>query len=121
MEEKSIIALEIGSSKIKGAIGTVSAEGVLSVKAIEEEHCSDIVRHGCIRNVVETAAAVRGVVQRLEQRVAPKRIEGVYLSLGGRSLMAENIDIERRFATETEITDTIIKDITDEALNRPMA
>lgn len=121
MEEKSIIALEIGSSKIKGAIGSVSPEGVLSVKAIEEEHSSDIVRHGCIRNVVETAAAVRSVVRRLEQRVAPKRIEGVYLSIGGRSLMAENVDIERRFATETEITDAIIKDITDEALNRPMA
>lgn len=121
MEDKSIIALEIGSSKIKGAIGTVSADGILSVKAIEEEHCSDIVRHGCIRNVVETASAVRGVLDRLEQRVAPKRIEGVYLSIGGRSLMAENVDIERRFASETEITHAIIQDITEEALNRPMA
>ena len=36
MEEKVIIALEIGSSKIKGAIGTVSPDGALNVKAVEE-------------------------------------------------------------------------------------
>lgn len=121
MEEKTIIALEIGSSKIKGAVGTVDQTGALSVKAVEEEKISDIVRYGCIRNVVETANAVRSVVSRLEQREAPRKIERVYLSLGGRSLTSECVDIERRFASETEITYEIIKDITDEALNRPLS
>lgn len=121
MEEKTIIALEIGSSKIKGAVGTVDQSGALSVKAVEEEKICDIVRYGCIRNVVETANAVRSVVNRLEQREAPRKIERVYLSLGGRSLTSECVDIERRFASETEITYEIIKDITDEALNRPLS
>ena len=122
MEEKTIIALEIGSSKIKGAVGTVDpTSGALSVKAVEEERISDIVRYGCIRNVVETAAAVRNVVSRLEQREAPRKIERVYLSIGGRSLSSECVDIERRFATETEITKEIINDITEEAINRPLS
>lgn len=121
MEEKTIIALEIGSSKIKGAIGTVDPSGALSVKAVEEEKIADIVRYGCIRNVVETAGAVRNVVSRLEQREAPRKVERVYLSIGGRSLTSECVDIDRRFATETEITYEIIKDITDEALNRPLS
>lgn len=47
MEEKTIVALEIGSSKIKGAIGSVDpSSGALSVKAVEEERISDIVRYG---------------------------------------------------------------------------
>ena len=86
MEEKIIIALEIGSSKIKGATGSVGPDGALNVKAVEEEPITDIVRYGCIRNIVETAQAVRNVISRLEQREAPRKVEGVYLSLGGRSL-----------------------------------
>lgn len=116
MEEKTIIALEIGSSKIKGAIGTVDLSGSLNVKAVEEERICDIVRYGCIRNVVETAAAVRSVVGRLEQRVIPRKIEGVYLSIGGRSLSAAVISVERRLSQEAEITRRLIEDITDEAL-----
>ena len=66
MEEKYIVALEIGSSKIKGAVGTVDTAGALSVKSVEEEKLSDGVRYGCIRNVVETANAIRSVISRLE-------------------------------------------------------
>ncbi|MDE6358301.1 MAG: hypothetical protein K2L29_01745, partial [Duncaniella sp.] len=117
MEEKTLIALEIGSSKIKGAVGTVDTSGSLNVKAVEEERICDIVHHGCILNVVETASAVRNVVGRLEQRLAPRKVQGVYLSIGGRSLSASAINIERRMAQETEITRSLIEEITDEALS----
>lgn len=120
MEEKIIIALEIGSSKIKGATGSVGPDGALNVKAVEEEPITDIVRYGCIRNIVETAQAVRNVISRLEQREAPRKVEGVYLSLGGRSLSAQSVDIERRLASETIITHDIIEDITREALDYAM-
>lgn len=115
MEEKVIIALEIGSSKIKGAIGTVSPDGALNVKAVEEEPVSDIVRYGCIRNIVETERAVRNVIGRLELRESPRKIQGVYLSVGGRSLTAEGVEIERRLPSESIISEEIIQDITKEA------
>lgn len=121
MEDKTIIALEIGSSKIKGALGFVSPTGALSVKAIEEEPVTDIVRYGRICNVVETAAAIRQVISRLEQREPGRKVERVYLSVGGRSLSSESIDIERLFPAETLVTDEIIADITREALARPLA
>ncbi len=35
MDDKHIIAIEIGSSKIKGAIGSVDASGTVTVKAVE--------------------------------------------------------------------------------------
>ena len=120
MEEKVIIALEIGSSKIKGATGTVTPDGILNVKAVEEEPISDIVRYGCIRNIVETERAVRNVINRLEQRESPRKIQGVYLSVGGRSLNARKVEIERRLPSESIITDEIIHDITVEALEMPL-
>ena len=120
MEEKYIVALEIGSSKIKGAVGTVDTAGALSVKSVEEEKLSDGVRYGCIRNVVETANAIRSVISRLEQREAQRKVTGVYVSVGGRSLNSQAIEVERRFATETEITMEMISDIINDALNQPL-
>lgn len=120
MEEKYIVALEIGSSKVRGAVGTVDSAGALSVKSVEEERLFDEVRYGCIRNVVETANAIRKVLTRLEQRETQRKITGVYVSIGGRSVASQAIDVERRFATETEITKDIIKDIVNDAYNRPL-
>lgn len=120
MEEKYIVALEIGSSKIKGAVGTVDSAGALSVKTVEEEKLSDGVRYGCIRNVVETANAIRNVISRLEQREAQRKVTGVYVSVGGRSLSSQVIEVERRFAVETEITMEMISDIVKDALNQPL-
>lgn len=120
MEDKYIVAIEIGSSKIKGAVGTIDSSGTLTVKAVEEEKISDIVRYGCILNVVETASAIRQVITRLEKRVAPRRVEAVYLAAGGRSLKADRVQIERMLPVESEITRDLIADITDEALASPL-
>ena len=42
---------------------------------------------------------------------------GVYVSVGGRSLMAQGIEIERRLPQEMEITNDLIADMTGDALN----
>lgn len=120
MEDKYIVALEIGSSKIKGAIGTVDASGTLSVKTVEEERLIDSVRYGCILNVLETATAIRTVLNRLEQREPQRKITGVYVAVGGRSLMSQEIEIERSLSSEMEITNALINDITDEALSNQL-
>ncbi len=116
MEEKYIVALEIGSSKIKGAIGIVDPSGALSVKAVEEEKLADSVRYGCILNIRETPDAIRNVISRLQQREPQRKITGVYVSVGGRSLMSQDIEVERRLPSEMEITNELIADMTKEAL-----
>lgn len=120
MEDKYIVALEIGSSKIKGAIGLVDASGALSVKTVEEEKLSDSVRYGCIRNILETTTAIRNVINRLEQREPQRKITGVYVSVGGRSLMSQDIEVERNLPSEMEITNELIADITTEALGQQL-
>ena len=51
MEEKNIVAIEIGSSKVKGALGQVSDKGIITVQAVEEEPFLEWVRYGEVSNV----------------------------------------------------------------------
>lgn len=115
MEDTLIIALEIGSSKIKGATGAISQDGSLSIRAVEVEPISDIVRYGCIRNIVETERAVQNVLSRLELRESPRKVQGVYLSIGGRSMTSRIIEIERQLPHETLITKDLIDGMAAEA------
>lgn len=116
MEPKHIIALEIGSSKIRGAAGTYDpVSDKVTVKAVEEEKLVECVRYGCIQNVAEVTNRVRLIIDRLEARDPQRRVTGVYVGIGGRSVSAVSSTFERRFATETEITRDIISSINSEA------
>ena len=77
------MAFEIGSSKIRGAVGIVDRSGVVDVVATEEERLIDKVRYGCIENT-EVSDALQRVAERLEAypRVAPRIITGAYVALG---------------------------------------
>ena len=64
---RHIVAIEIGSSKIKGALASVDSDNTLSVLAVEEMPVDGIVRHGRVQNVQEVANTIRQIIQRLEQ------------------------------------------------------
>ena len=114
MEEKNIIAIEIGSSKIKGALGSFSPSGVLTVKAVEEEPLLDWVRYGAVSNVEETSRLVSGIIRKIENRVAPSKVSKVYVGLGGRSGCSMRRDVETQFNDDREITDDILRKLRDE-------
>ena len=117
MEQKYIVAIEIGSSKIKGAVGAVDETGALTVLNIEEEKLIDCVRYGCIQNVEEVSNRVSRIIRLLEENnsISPRKIKGVYVGMGGRSLSASSREIQRQLPDELEITERIIEQIKDEA------
>lgn len=117
MEHKYLVAIEIGSSKIKGAVGAIDETGILNVCAIEERNLVDCVRHGNIQNVEEVKACVAEIISALESRanIAPRKVTGVYVALGGRSMMSCKRDIEMTFDDETEITAEVIDRLLDES------
>lgn len=115
MEQKYIVALETGSSKIRGAIGCVDASGNLTVKAVEEERLTDCVRYGQVRNVAGVSQAVSDILSRLEQREPGRKINAVYAALGGKSTMLTTCTIERRLPAETEVTREHVEQLADEA------
>ncbi|MCM1483783.1 MAG: hypothetical protein NC043_05570 [Muribaculaceae bacterium] len=114
MKETNIVALEIGSSKIKGAVGVIDASGAITVKAVEEEPHQDWVRYGIVSNVEEVASLAVNLIERLEQRVSPLVVEGVYVSMGGRSFRSDSREAERILPDETEINADIIEQLMGE-------
>lgn len=120
MDELNIIAIEIGSSKIKGAHGLFSPSGVLTVKAVEEEPLQDWVRYGAVVNVEETSHLVSRIIRKIENRNAPRKVSKVYVALGGRSCSSTPRVIERKFNEEQEITDTMLRQLREEVAETPL-
>lgn len=117
MEPKTVIAIEIASSKIKGAAAAVGADGRLSVLAVEEIPGINNVRHGRIQNIREVSGAVNEIVRRLEESpmIAPRRIEAMSVSLGGRSLSAQSASSKLKSPHECEITENHVQRLEYEA------
>ena len=117
MEPKTVIAIEIASSKIKGAAASVGTDGRLSVLAVEEIPGTNNVRHGRIQNIREVSGAVNEIVRRLEESplVAPRKIEALSVSLGGRSLSAQSASSKLKSPHECEITENHVQRLEYEA------
>ena len=89
MEPKTIVAIEIASSKIKGGVATVGPDG-LTVLAIEELPGIGNVRYGRVQNIREVSGMVNEIIRKLEKAptVSPRAVRAAVVSLGGRSLTA---------------------------------
>lgn len=122
MEQKYIVAIEIGSSKIKGAVGSFDNSNTLTVLAVEEEKLTgdelgDSVRYGVIQNVDKVTGSLQRICRKLESspNVSPRKIRGVYTSIGGRSLIASTCEVSRQYPDDIEITDAYFEQLKHEA------
>lgn len=118
MPERYIVALEIGSSKIRGAVGVSDETGMVDVIAAEEEKLVDSVRYGCIQNV-DVSNAINNVCARLEAypRLKDATITGVYVGLGGKSLSSKIVEVSTTLPAEMEITSQLVADLKMKAEN----
>ncbi len=118
-QEKYIAAIEIGSSKITVAVGRASADGRLSIVAVEQENTVECVCHGVIHNVEETAAIIGRLIARVEKRtnITPRRIKCAYVGLAGRSLRNVPRELSRNLPEDTEITEEILESLRGDALH----
>lgn len=122
-DKKYIVAFEIGSSKIRGAVGKVDDNGVLSIVAIEQEPLIDSVRYGSVRKVPDVSDRILSITRKLEENPAvyPGRIKGVYLPISGITLKSMNTQIVKKFDQEVEITKEIINQLKQEARQKAPA
>lgn len=114
--DRYIVALEIGSSKVRAALGIVDQLGIVDVVAVEEDKIIDKVRYGSIQNV-EVASVAANVLERLQANPAmqPREITGVYVALSGRSLLSTTADVSTTLPDETEITEPVIQELCTKA------
>lgn len=120
MNERYIAAVEVSSSKIVAAIGKTKGNGMLDVIAVEHEATAEGgVRYGIIQNLEDTSTAVARLFARLEQRqnISPRKIKGVIVGLGGRSLKNITKEVSMSLPEDTEIDDDILTRLREQALH----
>ncbi|MDE6286793.1 MAG: hypothetical protein K2L99_07350, partial [Muribaculaceae bacterium] len=117
MDAKYTAVLEIGSSKVKGAVARTDSDGASTLVAMHQVATTGCVRHGRVQNIQEVAAAVDEVLRRLENdpAVAPRKIRRIRVALGGRSLKSVHSESEARFGEETDVTPETIERLKREA------
>lgn len=115
-----IVAIEIGSTKIVGAIAEKSVSGYLSVNHLEEEKLTNCVRYGCVQNVENTKNAIMRIVKKLENKIKGD-ITDVYVGINGRSLHSVPTEIDRNLNIAESITKQNIENLKNSAFKEPIA
>lgn len=117
MDNRYIVAIEIGSSKIKGLAATVGTLGDINVIAIEECKVNNSVRYGNIRNVQEVSAHVNDILRKLENNplITPRKISEVFVAMGGRTLSVARAQAKASFPNAIEISAETISRLEREA------
>ena len=113
-----IVALEIGSSKIVGAIAEKTSAGYLSVKHLQEERHLDSVRYGIVQNVENIKSSINRILKNLEGMI-DGRVTQVYLGVSGRSLHSIVNEVNRSVGTNEPITSELIDRIIHDAATTP--
>ena len=114
-----IVALEIGSSKIVGAIAEKNLSGYVQVNHLEVEKLINSVRYGCVQNVENTKGAINTILKKLENRVNGT-IESVYVGLSGRSLHSEPTEVNHNLDATVPITNDVLDRIVNDAGKDPI-
>lgn len=113
MTEKDIIvALEFGSSSIRGIAGRRDANGIVSILDIETEKAADSVRKGIIYNIDKTTAAIRNIIGRLNDKL-DVNVTRAYVGITGQSLHSVRNFVSRQLETKVKITNDLVDALMD--------
>ena len=86
-----IVAIELGSSKVAGAVGRKCSDGSLQVLAYADEPVTGFVRRGVVYNIDKTAETLNKVIEALEVKMDYQAIGRVYVGDGGYTLHSVRI------------------------------
>ncbi len=107
VEKEIIVAVEFGSSKIRGVAGSKNVDGSIQVLAMEQVDARNCIRKGVVYNIDKTVMALKGIVEKMESAL-DLRITKVYVGIGGRSLRTVKNTESRIFATKTVISQEVV-------------
>jgi cell division protein FtsA len=105
--DKTLVAIELGSSSIRGIIGQRRADGTLLVLGYERENTPDCVRKGVIFNIDKTVQAISNIIKRIEER-QKVYVNKVYVGISGQSLRTVKNEVIRNFDVKVSISDEIV-------------
>ena len=105
-----IVAIELGSSKIAGAVGVESIEG-MNVIAYASEPVNGFISKGFVKNIDETSICLSSLINKLEGQLDEVSIKKAYVAIGGMSMKSVKSTVKIEFGEFTKITQNIIDDM----------
>lgn len=114
MEPKNdiIVALEFGTSSIRGVAGCKKADGNLQILGIEYEDTQESILKGVIYNIDKTTQAIKSIIGRLSEQLGAQ-IYQAYVGISGQSLHTEANTVKRNLATTVKITPELVDNLKD--------
>ncbi|MDO4818898.1 MAG: cell division protein FtsA [Prevotella sp.] len=112
MAKDFVVAIELGSSFVRGIAGKKNADGSIGVLAYAKESSSSFIHKGYVYNIDRTAEAIRSIIETLSSNLKT-RIKKVYVGIGGQSVCGVMNTIVRDFPTDTKITQMLIDNLMD--------
>ncbi len=116
-QKQYIAAIEIGSSKIVGAVAEKTLSGQLLVEHVEtDDKLINCVSYGCVKNVENVKSSINRIVRSLENSLGNgATINHVYVGFGGRSLHSEAGEVNRSIDASQSIQEHTINSIIADA------
>lgn len=116
-----IVAIELSSSKISGAVGIETTEGI-RILAATSAPVDGFISKGIVRNIDKTGEAINSVVNILDSQLNDVEIKRAYISFAGLSVHSIMSKVSKSFGEYTRITKEIIEDMereNDETFQAP--
>ena len=112
VEKEIIVAIEFGSSKIRGMAGCKNIDGSVQVLDVEQVDARNCIRKGVVYNVEKTVMCLRHIVEKMETALG-MRLCRAFVGIGGRSLKGKINTVSRQLVTKTvisqELVDSLLK------------
>ncbi|MBP5380313.1 MAG: cell division protein FtsA [Bacteroidaceae bacterium] len=112
VEKEIIVALEFGTSAIRGIAGKKKPDGTIQILAIEQERANDAIQRGVIYNIDKTTLAITSIVQRINERLNAK-VSRAYVGVSGQSLHSASNFISRGLEMKVKITPELVDNLMD--------
>lgn len=109
-EKELIVAIELGSSAIRGIAGSRLPDGNVKVERITQVKAADCIHRGVVYNIEKTTNAIRQIREDLE-RDLQVQIFKAYVGVQGQSMRTIKNFVRNDFETEREVTDADVDDL----------
>ena len=107
-EKEIIVAIEFGSSKIRGIAGRKNIDGSVQVLDIVQENARHCIRKGVIYNIDKTVLCIKTIMEKLEAELGEKIVR-VYAGIGGKSLQTMRNVVSRQLETKVVISSDLVE------------
>lgn len=106
-EKEIMIAIEFGSSMIRGIAGCKNLDGTIHILDVVQENAKNCIRKGVIYNMDKTVLCLKRIVQKLESDLDVEIIK-VYVGLNGKSLRTVKNVVSRQLDTKIVISSDLV-------------